>query len=326
MKPVMLRECREITAVPDAALLDLGDGIACLEFRSRGNSITPGIKDFTLAILDQWLHDFDGLIIGNQSKNFSVGANLNVMKQNLDRKDYMAFYRNVCSMQAVTKALKYYPKPVVAAPYRRTLGGGLEIVLHCHKRVAHSECLMGLVELGVGLVPAGGGTKECALRIGRAEPDQQQEVIRTVFETLLLRKVSDSARNAREMLFLSHGDPVTENREALIAEAKEECRRMVGKILPVREASVVLPGRSAYEWMTEYANQLLEEGRITPYDAVAGTYLAAILAGSANGEPARYTEDQLLNLEREAFMALVQEQGTYDRIAYFTEHNALLRN
>lgn len=326
MKPVMLRECREITAVPDAALLDLGDGIACLEFRSRGNSITPGIKDFMMAILDQWLNDFDGLVIGSQSKNFSVGANLNIMKQNIDRKDYKAFYRNVCSMQAVTKALKYCTKPIVAAPYRRTLGGGLEVVLHCHKRVAHSECLMGLVELGVGLVPAGGGTKECALRIGRAESAQQQEVIRTVFETLLLRKVSDSARNAKEMLFLSPGDPVIENRELLIAEAKAECRSMIGKIPPVREETVVLPGKVAYDWMTEHANQLLEAGRITPYDAVAGTYLASILAGSADGKPASYTEDQLLNLERDAFMGLVREQGTYDRITYFTEHNALLRN
>ncbi len=327
MTPILLKDCAVVKEGQDAALLDLGDGIACLEFRSRGNSITPTVKEFILDVLGRELYGFAGLVIGNQGKNFSVGANLNVMKQNLDKKDYGAFDRNVRSLQEVTSALKHYHKPVVAAPFRRALGGGLELALHCRKRVAHSGYMAGLVEVGVGLVPAGGGTKECALRIGQAAEEDRQSVMKTIFDKLLLRQVSADAEEARRMFYLLPGDLVEKDKELLITAAKNCCLDMVKEPLTDSgEERVVLPGREAYCWMTGYASELEERGLITPYDKVVGFYLAAILAGSSQNGPAEYTESQLLDLEREAFVSLAREKGTFDRITYFTETNGLLRN
>lgn len=327
MSDILLSQCIVVKENEDSALLDLKDGIVCLVFRSRGNSITPSIKEFILEILDAGLYGFKGMVIGSQNKNFSVGANLNVMKQNLDKKDYGAFDRNVRSMQAVTTALKHYRKPIVAAPYRRALGGGLEIALHCRRRIAHTECMLGLVELGVGLVPAGGGTKECALRIGHAEPSEQKKVIKRVFEKLLLRQVSQDADHARDMMYLLEDDRIEKDKEHLITAAKEYCLKLVKEdFVPQEEETVELPGKPAYEWMNNYAENLLEQGKIAPYDAVVGRYLASILAGSACNGPGKYTESQLLELEREAFVALAKEKGTYERITYFTEYNELLRN
>ncbi len=328
MSGILLNQCPRIQSAQDAVLLDIGDGIVCLEFNSKGNSITPAIKEFILKILEDNLYGYKGMVIGSQSKNFSVGANLNVMKQNLDKKDYKAFDRNVRSMQAVTMAIKHFGKPVVAAPYRRVLGGGLEIALHCHSRAARRDCMMGLVEIGVGLVPAGGGTKECALRIGRAGSEDQKAVIKTIFEKILLRQVSKDAVHAAEMLYLTDKDVIEAEDERLLITAKELCLQMA-KNKPhsqEEEIKVTLPGREAYNWMIDYGTQLAEEGKVSPYDTVVGKYLAEILAGSSESGPAVYSERQLLDKEREAFVALAHETGTYDRITYFTEHNMLLRN
>lgn len=324
---LVLSDCREVRTGAEAALLDLGDGIGCLQFRSRGNCISPPVKEFILETLEQDLYGFQGLVIGSQDKNFSVGASLYVMKQNLDKKDYGAFDRNVRSMQAVTSAIRHYSKPIVAAPYRRVLGGGLETVLHCHTRVARQDCMMGLVEVGVGLVPAGGGTKECALLVGRAPEEERPDVLKTVFRKLLLRQVSVDAQDAVQMLYLSSEDKIAEPDEDLLSAAKARCLQMVGKpAASAAQARVVLPGRDAYRWMTDYAEELLSRGEITPYDFVIGQHLARILAGSDTSGPAEYREQQLLDMEREAFIALAKQQGTYDRITYFTEHNSLLRN
>lgn len=326
-KQIVLSDCPEIRVGEEAALLDLGDGIACLQFRSRGNSISPAVKEFILDMLGQDLCGFDGLVIGSQNKNFSVGASLFVMKQNLDKKDYGAFDSNVRSLQAVTSSVKHFPKPIVAAPYRRVLGGGLELALHSHMRVARQDCMMGLVEVGVGLVPAGGGTKECALQVGRVPETERQSVLKTMFEKLLLRQVSADAQDAVRMHYLAPGDKIISTEEDLLSAAKAQCRAMISQGTHTAEDERVrLPGRDAYQWMTSYAAELLERGEITPYDVVIGQYLARILAGSNTEGPAEYTEQQLMDMEREAFVDLAKHQGTYDRITYFTEHNSLLRN
>ena len=327
MEQLVLKDCAEVRVGAEAALLDLGDGIACLQFRSRGNSISPCVKEFILETLAGDLYGFEGLVVGSQDKNFSVGASLFVMKQNLDKRDFDAFDRNVRSMQEVTSSLKGYHKPIVAAPYRRVLGGGLEVALHCHNRVARQDCMMGLVEVGVGLVPAGGGTKECALLVGQASEAEQQNVIKTVFEKLLLRRVSADAADAARMLYLKPEDKIAAPEEDLLAVAKAECMARVHSVSHgQKEKQVTLPGRDACRWMNDYADELLERGAVTPYDVVIGRHLARILAGSDTQGPAVYTERQLLDMEREAFVALAQEQGTFDRITYFTEHNSLLRN
>lgn len=317
----LVRECSE------ARLLDIGDGVACLEFRSKGNSITPGIKDFLAETLDRHLDDFDGLVIGNQAKNFSVGANLHVMKANLDRRDFAAFEHNVVVFQRLNTRIKYYRKPIVAAPYRHVLGGGLEIALHCHGRVAAPECFMGLVETGVGLIPGGGGTKECALLIGAAPEEKRGNVIRTVFEKLLLRSISKDAQDGRRLLYLKEDDLVAESPEALIPTAKRRCLELVrrgGNIAAPQQ--VRLSGNAAYLVMMALAEDLLGKGAITPYDFEVGKRIATALSGGGNGAARMSTEEELLTLERESFLDLVHQQGTYERISHFVEHGELLRN
>lgn len=327
MEPITLESSRVLLEGKEAALLDIGDGIGCLQFRSKGNSITPSIKAFITDVLSHNLLGLQGMVIGNEGKNFSVGANLQVMKRNLDRQDFSAFDTNVRTMQTVTMALKHYHKPIVAACQRRTLGGGLEIALHCHGRVVTDEFLAGLVEVGMGLLPAGGGTKECALLIGHAPEGKQSQVIRTVFEKLILRTVSFSAGHAQELLYLTNNDEIVKEREYLLARAKTKCLSMVqqGIDIPMVE-HVTLPGKSSYTWMVEYADQLANYGTISSYDAQVGRIIARILAGSDTSGPAEYSEEQLLNLEREGFVYLAKQKGTFDRITYFTEHNRLLRN
>ena len=325
MNPIVLSECPLVRQGEDASLLDLGDGIACLRFESKGNSITPTIKDFAWKILKEDLCGFDGLVVGSQAKNFSVGANLNVMKQNLDRKDFETFRNNVRIFQDLNMDIKYYHKPIVAAPYRNTLGGGLELSLHCHKRVAQAKSYMGLVEVGVGLLPGGGGTKECALLIGRASDAERPAVIQTVFEKLLLRKVSASADDARNMLYLSPSDGIEAEPELLVAKAKAACLELVGTSRDKREAQVQMPGAEAYRWMASHADQLLEQGKITPYDREIGLRIATVLAGG-NAAPRSYTERQLLELECDCFLDLLHQKGTYDRISHFVATGELLRN
>lgn len=327
MEKILLSDKKAVHQNEEAALLDLGEGIACLQFRSKGNSISPVVKELILETLDKDLYGFDGMVIGSQAKNFSVGANLFTMKHNLDTKNYKAFEFNVSQFQEITKYLKHYDKPIVAAPYKMTLGGGLEVALHCHARVALSKSFMGLVELGVGLIPGGGGTKESAILVGQASKEKKEEVLKTVFEKLLLRKVSTNAEDARKMFYLKDNDGIVEDPEELITAAKIKCRDLVKKdIKKTEEERVTLPGKKSYDWMNAYANELLNQGIITPYDAKVGEKIAQVLAGSAVDGEADYTEMDLLEIERNCFLELVQQKGTYDRITYFVENNELLRN
>lgn len=307
----------------DAALLDMGDGVACFQFRSKGNSITPTVKEFLLEVLERRLSGFDGLVIGNQSKNFSVGANLHVMKRNLERGDYEAFANNVIVFQQLNRKIKYYGKPIVAAPYRHTLGGGLEIAMHCHARVAPVQCHMGLVEIGVGLIPGGGGTKECARLAGTAD----DSMLRTVFEKLLLRTITKDAQQAKRLFYLRETDLVVPDIEGLLPAAKQQCLDLAaqGRRVPGEER-IALAGRTAYRRMLDWSDQLLEAGTISAYDAEVGKRIATVLSGGDIEGGCELTEKQLLNLERENFLDLIHQKRTADRISYFVEHGRLLRN
>jgi 3-hydroxyacyl-CoA dehydrogenase len=311
----------------EAALLDLGDGVGCVQFRSKGNSITPAVRNFLLEIVTNGLKGFNGLVIGTQDKNYSVGANLATMKEGIDNKDFAAFEQRIRSFQKMTLSMKYSQKPIVAAPYKMTLGGGLEVALHAHKRVALHKSFMGLVEVGVGLLPGGGGTKESALLVGAAPAESRDEVMKKVFHKLLARTVTKHAIDALDHQYLAAGDVIVTTPEDLIDYAKTEVLRLLENgFKPKDPVSVTLPGKQGYDTLCAYADGLLEKGTVTPYDAQVGKIIARVLAGSDTAGEATYTEQQLLDLECQGFAELVQCEGTYRRISHFLETNELLRN
>ncbi|MDR1132398.1 MAG: enoyl-CoA hydratase/isomerase family protein [Oscillospiraceae bacterium] len=325
-KPIVLSDRKVVCSNAEAALLELGDGIACVQFLSKGNSITPSVREFLLELVSDDLKGFDGLVIGTQGKNFSVGANLTTMKEGIDNKDFAAFEKRVRAFQQMTMAIKYSKKPIVAAPYGMTLGGGLEVVLHTSARAALNKSFMGLVEVGVGLIPGGGGTKESALLVGNAAPDKREEIMKAVFRKLLTRTVTKSAEDALEKRYLEPGDLIVTAREPLIAWAKTLCLELLeAGYVPGEAASVTLPGKTGYDTLCAYAGELLEAGEITPYDVEIGRKLARVLTGGETADEAACTERQLLDLECLGFLELVQTPGTYERISHFLQTNTLLR-
>jgi len=327
MEQIILANRRAICQNEEAALLDLGDGVACLEFRSKGNSISPAVKQFTLTVLADGMSGFDGLVIGSQAKHFSVGANLAFIRKQIEEKNFNLFELNVGTFQAMTTMIKCYHKPIVAAPYRGTLGGGLEIALHAHARVALSTVAMGLVEVGVGLLPGGGGTKELALLAGSVPEKDRWPLMRSLFETLLTRGVSTDAEHAKKMHFLKASDVIVSDPADLIAAAKEQCLRLIQKgTAPPSKERAILPGKHVYEQLVAHSEQMKEEGVISPFDHEIGKKIARIFAGGDTSGSEIRTETQLLELERRVFVELAQTPETYARICYFLENNKMLRN
>lgn len=318
----------EITAsIGDAALHDLGGGICCLEFRSKGNSITPAIKEFLLDLMEKDLLGFDGMVIGSESKHFSAGADLSAMLDKIKRNRFDLFEDSVNYFQQMNVQVKRYGKPIVAAPYGMTLGGGLEIALHAHARVAREKSYMGLVEVGVGLLPSGGGTKETALCMEGLDPEQDSEKICALYDRLLLGTVSQNAANAARLGYLNAADKVVAEASGQLDTAKDLCRHMVGRPPAGREqVRVTLPGRAAYIQMAAHAEQLLEEGRIAPHDLYIGRHIARILAGSDTSGPSEYTEQQILDTERACFIDLLRHPKTQERIEMFLKTGQKLRN
>lgn len=327
MEIINLGEKKVIACNEEAALLDLGDGIGCLEFRSKGNSISPLVREFILELAGNGFNGLDGLVIGSQSKNFSVGADLFAMKKSIDEKQFDAFEKRIASFQAMTSSLKYSGKPIVAAPYKMVLGGGLEVSLHCHARVALAKTFMGLVEAGVGLIPGGGGCKEAALLIGKTPREQREQVLVATFEKLLLKKVSKDAAEAKLLVYLKPDDIVVESNEELLGAAKNKCLELVRSCRSAAvEETVVLPGKSAYDFLLAHAQTLRETGLISAHDVEIGKKIARVLAGSTTENEISIRETHLLEIERKGFLELIQTQGTYDRISHFVASGEMLKN
>lgn len=324
---VQLDTLKTAASHEEAALLDMGDGIACLQFRSKGNSISPRVREFIVDILAQGLYDFDGVVVATQGKHFSVGANLVSMRERIEAKNFIAMEEGVAAFQAMTASLRRSKKPIVAAPYRMTLGGGLEVALHCSARVALEKCYMGLVESGVGLLPGGGGTKCCALAGQHLPESQRDEAMLRVFEKLILGQVSKNAEDARQMLYLTPADLIVQDEDALIDTAKAHCLSMVREgYMPPEETPVLLPGKRGYDLLLRHGAQMLEAQKISAYDLEIGKKIALVLAGSRTEGPRAYTEQEILALERRGFVELTQSEPTYQRIVHFLDTNEKLKN
>jgi len=312
-----------------ASLVDLGDGVLCVEFHSKMNAIGGDTIQMLQAGVKEASQNFAALVVGSDAPNFSVGANvmlllLEAQEGNWDEVDLM-----VRAFQGATMGLKCADVPVVVAPAGLALGGGCEIVLHGSRVQAAAESYIGLVEVGVGLIPAGGGTKELLARAMEAAPADGDPLphVQRVFETIGFAKVSTSGPDAKRIGYLRDGDAITMNRDRLLAEAKAEALQLAKDFTPSQpRAAIRVGGEGVLAALKLGVHLAWRAGRISDHDAVIGRKLAWILAGGNLTHPSTLTEQQVLDLEREAFLSLCGERKTLERIAHTLKTGKPLRN
>ncbi len=324
------KDGREIFGNAGASLVDLGDGVACLEFHSPNNSIGGDIMDMVHRSLAEVEKNYLGLVIGNQGKNFCVGANLMLILMEAEDENWDEIDLMVREFQRGTMALKYAKKPVVAAPFGMALGGGTEVCLHSHAIQASAETYMGLVELGVGLIPAGGGTKEMAVRAMegilpgvQAAPDY---FFAKRFETVAMAKVSTSAEMARQLGFLRDHDRYSMNSDHLLIDAKARVIDLSRNFRPNLPAKVRVGGPGVRATLELGLYGMLEGRYISEYDYHLAKKLAHALTGGNRAAGTPVDEQYLLDLEREVFLSLAGEPKTLERIRYMLTKGKPLRN
>ena len=333
--PDLKKAKRVVRENAEASLIDIGDGVACLEFHTKMNAIGPGILQMVHEALEEVNKNFVGLVIGNQGEHFSAGANIALLLMAIQNEEWEDIDWMVRSFQGATMALKYFEKPVVAAPHGITVGGGCEFCLHCHRIRAAAETYMGLVEVGVGLVPAGGGTKEMALRnLSHIPADMPRGVVidpfpylRRAFETIGMARVATSAHEAREIGFLTPCDGISINKDYLIHDAKETVLALVRTgYKPPMPARVRVPGRDGYAYLEMLIYNMQVSGYISEHDAKIGRHVARILSGGDVPAGTWVEEQEFLDLEREAFLSLCGEPKTQERIQHMLTTGKPLRN
>ena len=300
---------------PGASLVDLGDGVLCCEFHSKMNSLGEDAISVLHAGLEETERNFEAMIVANQGENFSVGANLMLVLLAAQEGEWEDLDLAIRRFQQCNMALKYAPKPVVAAPFARTLGGGAEIVLHATRAQASAELYMGLVEVGVGLIPGAGGCKELVVRL--KDP-------RKIFELVGMAKVSGSAADAQNLGLLHKADRITMNPERLVHDAKTLALSLVSGHAPgAPRTDVATGGDAAYASMKLGAWSMREAGFISDHDFTIGEKLAHVLSG---GRRDVVSEQDLLDLEREAFLSLCGMEKTQGRIQHMLKTGQPLRN
>ena len=314
-----------------ASLVDLGDGVLCVEFHSKMNAIGGDTIQMLHAGLKEAAANFRALVVGNEGEHFSAGANimlllLEAQEENWDEVDLM-----VRAFQGATTALRYADVPVIVATAGLALGGGCEIVLHGDRVQAAAESYIGLVEVGVGLIPAGGGTKEMVARAADQMPPGSTDFlppIQRAFEAIGFAKVSTSAPDAQRIGYLRPTDAVTMNRERLIADAKAKALQRVGEGYqpPAPRTAIPVGGDAVLAPLKLGIHLAWRAGRISDHDALIGRKLATIMAGGSLPHPSTVSEQQLLDLEREAFLSLVAERKTQERIQHTLKRGKPLRN
>jgi 3-hydroxyacyl-CoA dehydrogenase len=312
-----------------ASVIDLGDGAMQIEFHSKMNAIGGDTIEMIQAGLREASRNFSAIVVANDGVNFSAGANLMLLLLEAQEGNWEDVDLMVRAFQGATMALKHADVPVVVAPAGLALGGGCEIVLHAAHVQAAAEAYIGLVEVGVGLIPAGGGTKEMLARAMEAAPPNADPLpyVQRVFETIGFAKAGTSAPDARTLGYLRGGDGVTMNRDRLLADAKAEALAIAKSYRPPQpRAAIRVGGESVLAALKLGVHLAWRAGRISDHDALIGRKLARILAGGDLAHPATLTEQQLLDLEREAFLSLCGERKTLERIAHTLKTGKPLRN
>jgi 3-hydroxyacyl-CoA dehydrogenase len=312
-----------------AALLDMGNSVALFQFKTKNATLNSELilsLEESLGIVER---EFDALVIGHDGENFAYGADLMEAITAHTSGNIQKVIETVVNFQRTAVALKYAPFPVVVAPFGRTLGGGAEFVLYSDKIVAHHELYIGLVEVGVGLIPAGGGTTELVRRAMQNLPDDADALpfIREVFKTIGMAKVSESAEMARKMGFLQQGDIVVMNRYQQLSVAKSQARAMADAgYQPPHKTPVPVLGDKSLGVMKTMLYVMHESGYATDYDKVVGERVAFVMAGGNLSEPTKVSEDYLLKLEREAIFECLADPRTHARIEYMLKTGKPLRN
>ena len=323
-----------------ASLVDLGDGVACIQFHSKMNALGADIISLILQTLKPGGPGdaFDAFVITNDATNFSVGANLMLLLMSIQEEEWDDVDMAIRQFQGMTQAIKFSPKPVVSAPFGLTLGGGCEISLHAAARQPHAELYMGLVEVGVGLLPGGGGCKEMLLRAvdsaasirpdGRGESVEVMEAMKKIFEAIATGKVATSAEEARGIGFLSSSDRITMNRERVLTDAKERALELVrgGYEPPVMRTNIPAPGENILAAL-KMGVYLMRQGEfISDHELKLGSKIAEVLCGGNITPGTPVSEQYLLDLEREAFKSLCGEKKTQERIQFTLKTGKTLRN
>jgi len=330
---------RELERNTGASLIDLGDGVVCCEFHSKMNAIGADLIAMIHKGLKRLETGFDAMVIANQATNFSVGANLMLVLVGAQEQEWDELHMAVKQFQNVNLAIKYAPKPVVAAPQGMALGGGCEISLHAAKVHAAAEAYIGLVETGVGLIPGGGGTKEMLIRANEnaASGDDLDlfHTLRPVFETIAMAKVGTSAEECRDLGYLRRADSYSMNRDRLVADAKQTALALArGGWKPAAtswqegaQTTQIKVLGEGFLAAAKMAIHLMVRGRYaSDYDAHVARKLANILAGGPLSAPQMVSEQYVLDLEREAFVSLCGEKKTQERIAFTLKTGKPLRN
>ena len=322
---------RVVTKNAGASLVDLGDGVLAVEFHSKMNAIGGDTVQMLHAGVKEATRNGVGLVVGNDASNFSAGANLMLVLLEAQEGNWDEIDLMIRGFQQATMALRYSPVPVVVAPAGLALGGGAEIVLHADRVQASVETYMGLVEVGVGLIPAGGGTKEMTVRAMAQLPTPQSDplpYVQKAFETVALAKVSASGPDAFRLGYLAPTDGFTMNRERLMADARAKviARAREGYHAPAARSAIPVGGESVTAALSLGVHLAWRAGRASDHDALIGRKLASIFGGGNLPHATTVSEQHLLDLEREAFMSLLGQRKTLDRIQHTLKTGKPLRN
>ena len=309
-----------------ASLWDAGRDVACLEFHSRMNTLDQAVLELVGQALDVVPDRFAGLVIHNDGENFSAGANLGEALFAIGAGAWDRLAAAAELGQGTFKAMKYAPFPVVGAPAGMALGGGCEVLLHCDAIVAHAETYAGLVEAGVGLIPAWGGCKELLARYSRAGPGGPMPPVSRAFETVSLAKVSRSAHEARDLGILRRGDVIVMNRDRVLAEAIDKVHALSPDYTPPEPPVFNLPGPSGKAALALAVGEFARIGKATAHDVVVADALARVLTGGDADLTDEVGEEALLALEREAVFSLMRTAGTRARIEHMLGTGKPLRN
>jgi len=314
-----------------ASLIDIGDGVACIELHSKKDAIGEDIVRIVTETLrpdSSAVRDFEAFVISGDGANFSVGANLMQLLLSAQEGEWDEIDFAIRAFQKMTASIKFCPRPVVVAPFGFTFGGGAEMAVHAIRRQVHAELYMGFVEAGVGLLPGGGGCREMVLRALDSAGVLQESALRRHFESIAMAKVSTSAWEARRLDFLHDGDRLTPNRERLLSDAKEFARdiAIAGYAPPIPRIDIPAPGQSVLATFRIGVRMMREGEYISDHDVKVANKVAHVLCGGEVTPGVPVSEQYFLDLEREAFLSLAGEKKTQERIAFTLKTGKPLRN
>ncbi|NBC04667.1 MAG: hypothetical protein GVY20_13300 [Bacteroidetes bacterium] len=328
---ILKNQDQEAWGNKSAGLYDMGDGIALFEFRTKQQTLGFELVQSVEEACEMVKEKFDGLVIGHDHENFSYGANLAEARHALKEGDFSRVKEAVENFQRVAVGLRYQPFPVIGAVSGRTFGGGVEFMMHCDKVVAHHELYAGLVELGVGLIPAGGGTKELLLRamekVQVSEDADPLPYLKHAFKTIGLAKVSDSAHKAKVLGYLRPSDVILMNRDLILKTARDHARILSDQgYRPPAEPKIKLTGKTGFSALNIMLYIMSEGNYASDYDKVLTRKVATVLTGGEISEPQEVPESAILKLEREAILECFRDERTHKRMEHMLKTGKPLRN